>query len=150
MPRSVLFGYVIEAEDGKLTVSISGPMAARMLEQLGSRRHRHGGGAFGSPFGWLGSAAVSLVPLLRGEEMVEDCSEGEVAREDLSAIFGQGFDSTYGEFRERLDLYRALIEGENEERGEGAADASRAQDGGEETKPLGRRQRVSPADSTKD
>lgn len=124
MPRTILFGYSVEMDEGTITISLSGSMAGAVLEDMAGRwgrgRRRGGGRLPLLPSGWLGSGSVSLGSLLaQSAEPEEDGPEdanadagAEADAPDLKEVFGQGFDSSYQEFEAKLLAYRELVSGD--------------------------------------
>ena len=115
MSRSILFGYSVAREDGKVVVTIEGPMAGQVMGGLAGRGPRGGRSPF--PFGPLGSPAMGLATLFAtGEEIAEDNADDAV-EPSLADVFGQGFDRSYGEYEARLKAYREILaqSGEEEE-----------------------------------
>lgn len=113
MSRSVLFGYTVERDDGKIVITLSGSMAGTVLDRMA---HRGGGRGRGNPaaalfpFGALGSASVSLAPLFEPQAEIEpEPEEAESFEDDLKDVFGQGFDRNYQDFETRLVAYRELL-----------------------------------------
>jgi len=101
MSRSVLFGYTIEEEDGRIVITLSGSQANAVFRNLtsASGRRRSGVGGLLSPLAGLTSASVSLTPAPTQENLNPDIKE----------IFAQGFDRSHSEFEEQLFAYRALL-----------------------------------------
>lgn len=114
MSRSLLFGYSVAREDGRVIVTIEGEMAGEVMAGL-TRRGRRGASAF--PFGPLGSPSMGLASLFSAGEQPgvegEDEEEEAGGTQSLAEVFGQGFDRSYGEYEARLSAYREILASED-------------------------------------
>lgn len=121
MPRSKLFGYSVEHEDGQVVITIEGSMAGEAMQRMsamrmsGRRGRGRGGGRGGGlampfPFDQLGSPSVALTSLFAPEgTIVAAASGGEAGDTDIAQIFAQGFDRSYDEYDAKLQAYRAVL-----------------------------------------
>lgn len=127
MPRSKLFGYSVEHEDGQVVITIEGSMAAAAMQRLsglppagrgrgrGGRGGTRGGGlAMPFPFDQLGSRSVALTSLFAPEDTLSTDTLGDETGTDIAAIFAQGFDRSYDEYDAKLQAYRAVLAAQGE------------------------------------
>lgn len=115
MAGSTLFGYTVEDDDGKLVITVTGALAASLLQRYGTDAAGQNPRLLSSllPFAELGSRGVLLQPRrpLRPSRPVQAAPPPDAEPPDIKEIFGQGFDRSHSEFEAQLAAYRELLGG---------------------------------------
>lgn len=115
MAGSTLFGYTVEDDDGKLIITVTGALAASLLQRFSADAVGQNPRLMSSllPFAELGSRGVLLQPRrpFRASRPAEPAPPVDSSPPDIKEIFGQGFDRSHSEFEAQLAAYRELLGG---------------------------------------
>lgn len=113
MSRSMIFGYSVVQDEGKLIITVEGEMAGAVMTSLSHRMARANLPAFSLPP--LGSPSMGVSSLFCANK--PDIVEGTNVTDGLglAEVFGQGFDRTYSEYETRLRAYSDILAAQSED-----------------------------------